>query len=585
LFTVEFTDYKMKFLILLAFVALAGANLAPEFIAPTPMATNSGSSTFDIPVCIGGEVKLTLKAADQGVSSAQNTVVIALTKYPSDNDLGVYSVSPTTMYDDENNKSVGYRVITYRPKHSIDNFENDEQICFTASDNNSGEGTGSTSSGEKCVNIVKRYYPLFMDKTPAADEPFLTYINHEVTFTVQAQDLNEYDGVKIMVDEDPGLPNGAVVETQTCGAQQIGDTTEEGSNNIPCNPASRVFKWTPIVGQEGPVPGGTRSYRVCFHIRDDKDSCAIGGYYNPEQRCVNIMVQAPEEEWIGDTPEEDQVFQAHASRTMPGGGRSTDHHNCEVCYDMETHSKEGKYLSEIFQWSTTVTPPGPATSSYTYRWKPAIDEQHVSDRSFTHEDEENNHLVQPNEEGGTLPQGASLTHIPNKDPGEGEDKPTSSKKKFCWKPVRGQEARSYRTCYSARDEHHIDGPARTTRCVIVEVVRCKYCTQPGETLLNIAVDYNTDWLQLWGANVDVKNPDSLLDFQILNVGPIYHVREGDSLDSLAARFHTTPDEILSVNPDVEGIDGNGEDHDLHIGQNLCVMPGICTFTEYHLQRD
>lgn len=572
----------MKFVLLVALVGIVagqnpGGNTAPTFIAPTPLSQGSASSKY--PVCIGGEVKFDILAEDtQNVQAGLNIVTITVTKAPA-----TAIVSGQT-YPDPDNKSVVKRSVLYLPKHDINKPEVDEQICFTAGDNNNGEGTGSMQNTERCVNIVKRYFPKFIPKTPEADHTILTFIDRSVEFTIMAEDQNELDSVSIMVDEDPGLPNGAVVEKQVCPNEE---SVESGDSTgvVPCNPTKRVFKWTPSIGQEGPVPGGIRSYRVCFHIRDNKDSCSLGGYFNPEQRCVNINVQAPNEEWIGLTPNDNDLFEAHVSRTMPGGGRPTEHHNCEICYEMEAHSAEGKYYSEIFNWWTTVEPAAPATSSETYPYKPAADASFAGGRSNSYNNDKDNHLVWSDANGMTLPQGATVDEIPQAEAGEGEDPKTSFKMKFCWKPVRGQEARVYKTCYESRDTYHIDGPDRTRRCVRIEVVRCKYCTQPGETLLNIAVDYNTDWLQLWGANVDVKNPDHLYDFQLLNIGPVYHVREGDSLDALAARFHTTPDEILSVNPDVAAIHGDGSDHDLSVGQALCIMPGICTFTEYHLQRD
>jgi LysM repeat protein len=32
---------------------------------------------------------------------------------------------------------------------------------------------------------------------------------------------------------------------------------------------------------------------------------------------------------------------------------------------------------------------------------------------------------------------------------------------------------------------------------------------------------------------------------------IYHVRQGDTLESIAAKFHTTVDDLLQLNPDVD----------------------------------
>merc|ERR1711959_396910 len=199
--------------------------------------SQGGSTTKDVPVCIGGTVKLEIRATDPPSNSGSaNSVTIAITKQPSSSPN--LSIGPNE-YPDENNKNTVFRVIEYKPQHSIDNYEADDQICFTATDNNNGEGTGSRTASERCVNIQKRYYPRFMDKTPEQDTNFLTYINNEVSFTIVAEDQNTFDSVKIMVDEDPGLPNGAVVEQQTCGGVGAqSDNNEEGGQAVACNPAS-----------------------------------------------------------------------------------------------------------------------------------------------------------------------------------------------------------------------------------------------------------------------------------------------------------------------------------------------------------
>ena len=35
------------------------------------------------------------------------------------------------------------------------------------------------------------------------------------------------------------------------------------------------------------------------------------------------------------------------------------------------------------------------------------------------------------------------------------------------------------------------------------------CVQNGDTLVSLARDYRTDWLQLWGANTHIGNPNRL----------------------------------------------------------------------------
>ena len=43
-----------------------------------------------------------------------------------------------------------------------------------------------------------------------------------------------------------------------------------------------------------------------------------------------------------------------------------------------------------------------------------------------------------------------------------------------------------------------------------QVAKCQTCVKAGDTLLSLAQDYKTDWLQLWGANVNVGNPNKLV---------------------------------------------------------------------------
>jgi len=47
-------------------------------------------------------------------------------------------------------------------------------------------------------------------------------------------------------------------------------------------------------------------------------------------------------------------------------------------------------------------------------------------------------------------------------------------------------------------------------CAKFEVLKCQVCVQQGDTLLSIARHYQTDWLQLWGANVHISNPLNLV---------------------------------------------------------------------------
>lgn len=56
--------------------------------------------------------------------------------------------------------------------------------------------------------------------------------------------------------------------------------------------------------------------------------------------------------------------------------------------------------------------------------------------------------------------------------------------------------------------------------------------------------------------------------QLLNVGPVYRLRAGDTLAAVAARFRTTVRALLALNPDVGGADRPP----LAPGQELCLIP-------------
>ena len=66
-----------------------------------------------------------------------------------------------------------------------------------------------------------------------------------------------------------------------------------------------------------------------------------------------------------------------------------------------------------------------------------------------------------------------------------------------WTPGRGDEGRDHWMCFTARGKSSL---ASNTRCFVVPVARCQYCTLEGDSLHSLAVDFKTSWLQLWAAN-------------------------------------------------------------------------------------
>jgi hypothetical protein len=135
-------------------------------------------------------------------------------------------------------------------------------------------------------------------------------------------------------------------------------------------------------------------------------------------------------------------------------------------------------------------------------------------------------------------------------------------------PSRGDEGSSTEVCFTAADAYGAHHAA--VNCISFSVPRCRYCAQEDDTLHDISNDYclGTNWLRLWNSNPQVTDPDVIFhDSDLLNIGPVYHVQQGDTIRALSHRFSTTDHTILELNPDIED-----QEQDLTPGQPLCVTP-------------
>ena len=146
-----------------------------------------------------------------------------------------------------------------------------------------------------------------------------------------------------------------------------------------------------------------------------------------------------------------------------------------------------------------------------------------------------------------------------------------------WTPRKGQEGQDHWMCLTAKG-----GQSHNTRCFVLPVSRCQYCTIEGDSLQSLAVDFKTSWLQLYTANsASVEafddqnkakdyplNPAHLVAGTRVTLGPLYHVKAHDSMDALATRFHTSVERLMEVNPDLKT-------PALQVGQELCVIPDVC----------
>ena len=72
----------------------------------------------------------------------------------------------------------------------------------------------------------------------------------------------------------------------------------------------------------------------------------------------------------------------------------------------------------------------------------------------------------------------------------------------------------------------------------------------------------------------MRRPSSVPVYSRLNTGVLYTVRVGDNIPFLAQRFYTTAESIMSVNPEIESVNGT----ELQAGTEMCLLPSVCDVT-------
>jgi hypothetical protein len=182
---------------------------------------------------------------------------------------------------------------------------------------------------------------------------------------------------------------------------------------------------------------------------------------------------------------------------------------------------------------------------------------------------------------GTLPGGAQLTYVgtePRAKHGT-HDGCAHNEWLLAWYPTRGQEPNTYTYCVHARDTlcmgYRCELRGREL-CFTVHVVKCKYCLSLGETIMHAAARYKSDWLQIWGANSHIVTPDAIPAWTSLQLGPMYSVRAGDTLESIATRFGSSSNNLLEANPDIAVVNDQGM---INMGDEICVLPYVCFFEQ------
>jgi hypothetical protein len=132
------------------------------------------------------------------------------------------------------------------------------------------------------------------------------------------------------------------------------------------------------------------------------------------------------------------------------------------------------------------------------------------------------------------------------------------------------------TCFQAVDRPAGVGEGGKAKvCVKYRVPKCLYRVTEGQTLLDIASLYGVNWLQLWALNKNISRPEGhglpggIKAGDVIHVGQLVLVRQGDSLERIAARFGTTLRQIIALNRDISPT------RPLTAGQLVCLVPVTC----------
>jgi len=159
-----------------------------------------------------------------------------------------------------------------------------------------------------------------------------------------------------------------------------------------------------------------------------------------------------------------------------------------------------------------------------------------------------------------LPPGATISH-----PQMMQTFETSQT--LTWTPLRGSEGSDFSFCLKVVENR--TGIVGQTVCTTLRVKKCEVCTEAGDTLLSVAREYQTDWLQLWGANPTVDTPNQLEEYRPLMLGPRFVTNRPEAVSILASRFKMELDEFMAMNPDFRGM--------THIptSSESCTIPRIC----------
>jgi len=385
---------------------------------------------------------------------------------------------------------------------------------------------------------------------PAPDTVIWTQVGKPVESSFRARDRNKDDAVDILPADDPGLPNGAkLFPALPARARNVtlSDTTRPRLYE-------RLFTFTPTPSQVN------SEYRVCMKARS----------YRHEETPLQFAVDSQQayERQLGET------IQTMPYQTCdPGSGSCPPTMWVDRCIfvnvappemefgcspDLDTSCIDDDYLpgKRLGAEATLEFTAGDTVCSDVIELEARDVWKCPQNTGCPGKYDVDIYL---DREMSDVPEGFKL--LP-----EGK----TAHKTVSWTPSPGKDERleGYQACFVASDYY---GISKVTRCYTVRVRKCKYCLQADETLADVGRRFQVDWLQIYMANPHIPTPDNVpRSLATVNTGVFYDVRAGDYLELLGQRFFMTESQLRLLNPDVP------KDGHLQPGQNLCIMPPVCS---------
>uniref|UniRef100_A0A7S1HLK0 LysM domain-containing protein n=1 Tax=Hemiselmis andersenii TaxID=464988 RepID=A0A7S1HLK0_HEMAN len=442
---------------------------------------------------------------------------------------GAYTWAPTCERLETDN------LYSFQGRHRLDQYA----VCFTAVDSGAfSQWQGQLVAPPACTSIAvlrctkPTIRMVWSDgQTSTNGSVFTVPVATGVGFKLEAEDDYQTRTLGIFHRADPGVPSTGSLWGPAVCLQNL--TAPSGP--VTCNPLTRHFNFTAGLEHAG------IDYPVCFEATNDQIECPpfrpdsgvvpYGTWHGPgvtpsqasQPLCITLNIPGPTIQWIDPTPLAEETL--------------TTYMGCLFAITLIAQDASNYFDLDIV----------PFTNEFGLPTGVLVEERTCS---FV---------------GGASP---SLV-------AEGVGSCPKATRIVRWSPSRSQTGLVSRVCFNARAKSvHV-----AERCFSVLVSKCRYCAQAGESLMAIAESFQTDWLQLWGANAHLHNPHKLSEWQLINLGALYPAHTGDTLQSLATRFRSDVTASLAVNPDFESLDQVLVD-----GQPVCMLPGICRTAEYRPPR-